>query len=38
MQMFETAKASDDRPLVIKDVVELIADSLPEPAVSSAAD
>ncbi len=30
MQMFETAKAGDENPLVIKDVVELIAEALPE--------
>lgn len=30
MQMFETARASDNTPLVIRDVVELIADALPD--------
>ncbi|MBE2183061.1 MAG: (Fe-S)-binding protein [Anaerolineae bacterium] len=30
MQMFETAQAGDAKPMIIKDVVELIAEALPE--------
>jgi Fe-S oxidoreductase len=37
MQMFETAKAADAKPMIIKDVVELIAERMPETEMAGAA-